>query len=42
MFVENLVQVKQCGAEDTLMNRIGSSPEGVHGPVGEQKQAKGH
>ena len=30
MFVENLFQVKPCGAEDTEMNRTGSSPEGVH------------
>lgn len=36
------MQVKQRGVEDTEMNGIGSSPEGVHGPAGEQKQTKGH
>lgn len=42
MFVENPLQVKQCGVEDTDMNGTGSSPEGVHGAAGEQKQTKGH
>lgn len=42
MFVGNLFQVRQCSTEDTEMNRIGSSPEGVHSPQREQKQAKGY
>lgn len=41
MFVENLFQVKQCSAKDTEMDRTGSSPEGIHGSAGEQKQIKG-
>ena len=42
MFVESLFQVKQCGTEDTEVNRTGSSHEGAHSPAGELKQTKGH
>lgn len=42
MFVGNLFQVKQCGAEDTEVSGTGSSPEGVHSSPRERKQAKGH
>ena len=41
MFVESLFQVKQCGTEDTEVNRTGSSHEGAHSPAGELKQTKG-
>lgn len=41
MFVESLFQVKQCGTEDTEVNRTGSRHEGAHSPAGELKQTKG-
>lgn len=40
-FVENLFQVKQCGTEDTEVNRTGSSPKGARGPAGDLRQTKG-
>lgn len=42
MFVGNLFQGKQCGAEDTEVSGTGSSPEGVHSSPRERTQAKGH